>query len=63
MLFAELLGEGWSIEDLTKLAGYNFLRVMKEVEKIRDNQKKSGIKPYEDIPTYRIDDPYNCTTS
>jgi membrane dipeptidase len=34
-LFATLIGTGeWSIEDLKKLAGLNFLRVMKDVEKV-----------------------------
>lgn len=63
MLFAELIGEGWSIEDLTKLAGLNFLRVMKAVENFRDVQKKNGVKPYDDIASYRVDDPFNCTSS
>ena len=34
-LFASLLASGaWSLEDLKKLAGLNFLRVFKEVEKV-----------------------------
>ena len=36
VLFAELIRSGkWSAEDLKKLAGQNFLRVMREVEKVR----------------------------
>ncbi|XP_075152836.1 uncharacterized protein LOC142226624 [Haematobia irritans] len=62
-LFAELLGVGWSIEDLTKLAGGNFLRVMQNVERVRDEKRAAGIKPYEDHPNFRAEDPYNCTTS
>lgn len=62
-LFAELLGGGWTIDELTKLAGGNFLRVMQHVEKIRDDKKAAGIKPYEDHPNFRTDDPYNCTSS
>lgn len=63
MLFAELLGSGWAIEDLTKLAGENLLRVMTEVEQVRDGQKKNEVKPFEDIPPFRTDtDPFNCTT-
>ncbi|KAM7352800.1 uncharacterized protein ACRADG_005173 [Cochliomyia hominivorax] len=62
-LFAELLGVGWSIEDLTKLAGGNFLRVMQQVEKVRDEKKAGGVKPYEDHPNFRAEDPYNCTSS
>ncbi|KDR22906.1 hypothetical protein L798_14762 [Zootermopsis nevadensis] len=35
MLFTTLIGTGqWSIEDLKKLAGLNFLRVMQEAEKV-----------------------------
>ena len=31
-LFAELMGHGWNVEELTKLAGANLLRVMNEVK-------------------------------
>ena len=35
-LFTALLAsESWSIEDLKKLAGLNFLRVLKTVEEVR----------------------------
>jgi len=34
-LFAALIGTGqWSTDDLKKLAGLNFLRVMQDVEKV-----------------------------
>ena len=33
-LFAELMINGWSEEDLAKLAGQNILRVLSEVEKV-----------------------------
>ncbi|BFF96272.1 uncharacterized protein DMAD_13508 [Drosophila madeirensis] len=62
-LFAELLGGGWTMDELTKLAGGNFLRVMQQVEKLRDDKKTAGVKPYEDHPNFRTDDPYNCTSS
>lgn len=62
-LFAELLGDGWTMEDLTKLAGKNFLRVLADVEALRDKMKQLGIKPSEDIPNFRSEDPYNCTSS
>lgn len=62
-LFAELLGDGWSIEDLSKLAGQNFLRVLSEVEELRDKQKQLGVKPFEDNPNFRSEDLYNCTSS
>lgn len=62
-LFAELLGDGWSEEELKKLAGGNFLRVLQEVEALRDKQKQLGVKPFEDIPNFRTEDAYNCTSS
>ena len=35
-LFVALLESGtWTLEDLSKLAGLNFLRVLKEVEKVK----------------------------
>lgn len=35
-LFVALLDSGtWSLEDLSKLAGLNFLRVLREVEKVK----------------------------
>jgi membrane dipeptidase len=38
-LFVSLLASGrWSMEDLRKLAGLNFLRVLREVERVRQNQ-------------------------
>lgn len=61
-LFAELLGDGWSEEELRKLAGENFLRVMREVEALRDQQKQMGVKPFEEIPNFRSEDLYNCTS-
>lgn len=63
VLFAELMGAGWTVEELTKLAGGNFLRVMREVETIRDKMRTNGVRPYEDILTNRNDDPFNCTTN
>lgn len=44
------MGTGkWSVEDLQKLAGLNFLRVMQNVERIRDELKKADVPPYEDV--------------
>lgn len=57
------MGDGWSLEELSKLAGQNFLRVLSEVEELRDKQKKLGIKPFEEIPNFRSEDLYNCTSS
>ncbi|XP_062547399.1 uncharacterized protein LOC134212990 isoform X2 [Armigeres subalbatus] len=63
-LFAELLGHGWTAEELEKLAGRNLLRVLEEVEKVRENQRLSGVRPYEDIPVaLRPDEQLNCTTN
>lgn len=59
-LFAELIGFGWTIEELTKLAGGNLLRVLKEVEVIRDKMKKEKIPPNEDIFANRIENPHKC---
>lgn len=51
------------MDELTKLAGQNFLRVLEEVESVRDKKKNDGIRPYEDILNFRLEDPYNCTSS
>lgn len=63
VLFAELLGVGWTVEELTKVAGGNFLRVMREVETIRDKMKEGGVQPFEDSFTSRAGGPFNCSTS
>uniref|UniRef100_A0A182NLK8 Dipeptidase n=1 Tax=Anopheles dirus TaxID=7168 RepID=A0A182NLK8_9DIPT len=63
-LFAELLGDGWTVDELEKLAGRNLLRVFEEVEKVRENQRLSGVRPYEDIPpALRPDEHANCSTN
>ncbi|XP_071158247.1 dipeptidase 1-like [Mytilus edulis] len=46
-LFAKLREGGWSTDDLKKLAGENFIRVFKDVEKVKENQKT--FQPYEDF--------------
>lgn len=49
-LFAELIGTGkWTVDELKKLAGLNFLRVLQEVERIRDEFKRAQVPPYEDV--------------
>lgn len=60
MLFAELIGFGWSVEELTKLAGGNFLRVLNEVEAIRDRMIKEKVPPKEDIFANRFENPHKC---
>ncbi|XP_058121277.1 uncharacterized protein LOC131288031 [Anopheles ziemanni] len=63
-LFAELLGDGWTIDELEKLAGRNLLRVFEDVEKVRDKQRLAGVRPYEDIPpVVRPEEHMNCTTN
>ncbi|MGH7592654.1 MAG: membrane dipeptidase, partial [Gemmatimonadales bacterium] len=36
LLFAELIRRGWTDADLRKLAGENILRVLRDVEAVRD---------------------------
>ncbi|XP_059473396.1 dipeptidase 1-like [Neocloeon triangulifer] len=49
-LFAELLAtRRWTEYDLKKLAGLNLLRVMKEVEQVRNEMRDSGVQPSEDL--------------
>jgi membrane dipeptidase len=60
-LFDKLAEEGhgyesWSRDDLKKLAGQNFIRVFKEVEKIRDEIKNITILE-KLIPNEFIDQP------
>ena len=39
-LFAGLLASGtWTLDDLKKLAGLNFLRVLREVERVREREE------------------------
>lgn len=63
ILFAELIGFGWTVDELTKLAGGNLLRVMKEVESIRDRMRKEKIPPNEDIYANRIENPHKCQSN
>lgn len=63
VLFAELIGFGWTMDELTKLAGGNFLRVLNEVETIRDNMYKEKIPPHEDIFANRMENPHKCQTN
>ena len=45
-LFVALLDSGtWSLEDLSKLAGLNFLRVLREVEKVTYIFKERSLEP------------------
>lgn len=62
VLFAELLGGGWTADDLAKLAGQNFVRVLAEVEALRDKKRTAGQRPYEDVLSVKTEDPFNCTS-
>ncbi|XP_050728720.1 dipeptidase 1-like [Eriocheir sinensis] len=59
-LFAELLKDNtWSLQDLKKLAGLNFLRVFTHVEQVRE--ELSSERPSEEIiPIHDIDSRWPC---
>ncbi|XP_045104333.1 dipeptidase 1-like isoform X2 [Portunus trituberculatus] len=59
-LFAELLKDTtWSVQDLKKLAGLNFLRVFARVEQVRE--ELSSERPSEEIiPIHDIDSRWPC---
>ncbi|XP_075990651.1 dipeptidase 1-like isoform X2 [Anticarsia gemmatalis] len=61
-LFAELLRSGqWNVQELKNLAGLNMLRVMRQVEKVRDEMRTNGVEP-EDHPDSPTDNG-NCTSN
>lgn len=48
-LFAELLRSGnWDVLDLKKVAGLNLLRVLRQVERVRDDMRTAGVTPSEE---------------
>ncbi|XP_050728028.1 dipeptidase 1-like [Eriocheir sinensis] len=59
-LFAELLKDStWSLQDLKKLAGLNLLRVLSQVDQVRE--ELAGEKPSEEIiPIHDIDTRWPC---
>ncbi|XP_050704049.1 dipeptidase 1-like [Eriocheir sinensis] len=59
-LFAELLKDStWSLQDLKKLAGLNLLRIMSQVDQVRE--ELAGEKPSEEIiPIHDIDTRWPC---
>lgn len=63
ILFAQLFGVGWTVDELTKLAGGNLLRVLNEVEAIRDKMQKDNVPPNEDIFANRAENPYKCQSN
>ncbi|CAG9099284.1 unnamed protein product [Plutella xylostella] len=61
LLFAELMEEGWSMEELRKLAGLNLLRVLGAAERVAKELTASQVTPYEDaLP--RTPDAHNCSS-
>ncbi|XP_014358294.2 uncharacterized protein LOC106710682 [Papilio machaon] len=61
MLFAELMEDGWSIEELRKLAGLNLLRVLAAAERVARDLAADHVAPYEDTAP-RAADPHNCSS-
>jgi len=61
-LFASLIASGaWSLDDLKKLAGLNFLRVFREVEKVsREYYKQTPLE--KNIPNKDLGDNTECKT-
>ncbi|XP_063218220.1 dipeptidase 1-like [Bacillus rossius redtenbacheri] len=53
----------WTAEDLKKLAGLNLLRVMADVEEVRDRLAAEGVQPYEDrVPAAALCNNTDCRT-
>ena len=48
-LFAELLRQGWTEDDLEKVAGRNLLRVLRYVEQVRDEMATCGQNPHDEL--------------
>ncbi|KAL0131016.1 hypothetical protein PUN28_002545 [Cardiocondyla obscurior] len=60
-LFAELLRSGkWNVLDLKKVAGLNLLRVLKQVERVRDDLRTAGATPLEEYLPDSPDTIGNC---
>lgn len=53
--------EGWSIDELRKLAGQNLLRVMTAAERVSKELATVHIIPYEEVPP-RAFDVHNCSS-
>lgn len=53
----------WTDEDLQKLAGLNLIRVLQEVEKVRDRLAAEGLEIYEDLlPSAELGNNTGCIT-
>ncbi|XP_069187531.1 dipeptidase 1 [Procambarus clarkii] len=62
-LFAELLADSsWTLDDLRLLAGYNLLRVMRDVEKVRVAMRQQKVAPYEEeVPPAQLEGYNSCS--
>ncbi|CAK1603158.1 unnamed protein product [Parnassius mnemosyne] len=61
LLFAELMEDGWSIEELRKLAGLNLLRVLGAAERVAREFASEHVAPFEDVSP-RTYDAHNCSS-
>ncbi|XP_041968649.1 uncharacterized protein LOC121725669 [Aricia agestis] len=61
LLFAELMEDGWSIEDLKKLAGLNLLRVLSAAERVSKELASAHVIPYEDVAPRTLES-LNCSS-
>lgn len=61
LLFAELMEDGWSIEELRKLAGLNLLRVLGAAERVARELASEHVAPYEEVSP-RTYDAHNCSS-
>lgn len=53
--------DGWSIEDLKKLAGQNLLRVLSAAERVAQELAAANVTPYEEVAP-RAFDAHNCSS-
>lgn len=53
--------EGWSIEELRKLAGLNLLRVLGAAERVAKDLASAHVVPYEEVPPRTLD-VHNCSS-
>lgn len=61
LLFAELMDQGWSMEELRKLAGQNLLRVLGAAERVARDLTAAHVAPYEETQPRALD-PHNCSS-
>ncbi|XP_050675738.1 uncharacterized protein LOC126972759 [Leptidea sinapis] len=61
LLFAELMETGWTMEELKKLAGLNFIRVLSAAEGVAKEMASAHITPYEEIAPRTLES-LNCSS-